>query len=266
MTETTTFTQEWQAWHQQHQDDLAAPHGFLAITAIHWLSGEEQRFTGIPGSWSTDAAGVHVRLDGGEELRDGADVIRGEHDLGLIPERGGHDVQFGDIVIEIARRGGYDILRPRDPQNPLRVDFRGTPAYEPNPDWVVAGRYVPFPEPKDVTVGAAVEGLQHVYSSPGRVEFEVDGRTHSLTTWDGKNPGDLSVLFTDRTSGVTTYAANRSLQIPAPDSGGRVILDFNRAANLPCAYTDLATCPLPPEENRLDFAVEAGEQIPYERR
>jgi uncharacterized protein (DUF1684 family) len=44
-----------------------------------------------------------------------------------------------------------------------------------------------------------------------------------------------------------------------------VVVDFNRAVNLPCAYTDLATCPLPPPENRLPVAIEAGEKIPTER-
>ena len=73
------------------------------------------------------------------------------------------------------------------------------------------------------------------------------------------------MLFTDQTSGRTTYPANRSLSVvPAPD--GAVELDFNRAVNLPCAYTDLATCPLPPAENRLPVAIEAGEKIPYERQ
>jgi uncharacterized protein (DUF1684 family) len=75
----------------------------------------------------------------------------------------------------------------------------------------------------------------------------------------------LFALFTDRTSGVTTYAANRSLAIDPPAADGTVVLDFTRATNLPCAYTDLATCPLPPAENRLPVAVEAGEKIPYER-
>jgi uncharacterized protein (DUF1684 family) len=55
------------------------------------------------------------------------------------------------------------------------------------------------------------------------------------------------------------------LRLPAPAADGTVILDFNHAVNLPCAYTDLATCPLPPAENRLPVAVEAGEKIPYER-
>ena len=64
---------------------------------------------------------------------------------------------------------------------------------------------------------------------------------------------------------VTTYEANRSLSV-VPAADGTVHLDFNRAVNLPCAYTDLATCPLPPAENRLPVAIEAGEKIPYERQ
>jgi hypothetical protein len=54
--------------------------------------------------------------------------------------------------------------------------------------------------------------------------------------------------------------------VAAPDEDGTVILDFNQATNLPCAYTQFATCPLPPAENRLPVAVEAGEQIPYEAK
>jgi uncharacterized protein (DUF1684 family) len=103
-----------------------------------------------------------------------------------------------------------------------------------------------------------------VYAAPGVVEFEVGGQSLTLTAFNGRAPGSLHILFTDATSGVTTYAANRSLPVAAPDSAGTVILDFNRATNLPCAYTDFATCPLPPAGNRLPVAVLAGEQIPYE--
>ena len=76
----------------------------------------------------------------------------------------------------------------------------------------------------------------------------------------------LFALFTDATSGVTTYGACRSLFVAAPAEDGAVLLDFNRATNLPCAYTDLATCPLPPADNRLAVAIEAGELLPYERQ
>jgi uncharacterized protein (DUF1684 family) len=104
-----------------------------------------------------------------------------------------------------------------------------------------------------------------VYDAPGRIEFELDGRQLSLTAFPGHGAGRLMVLFSDATSGVTTYAANRSLALEPPATDGTVVLDFNRAVNLPCAYTDLATCPLPPAENRLPVSVEAGLKIPRER-
>jgi uncharacterized protein (DUF1684 family) len=183
-----------------------------------------------------------------------------------LPEGGGVTAGWGDAAIEVAKRGGHDIVRPRHPANPLRVDYRGTPTYPPDPRWVVPGRYVPFEQPRPTTVGAVVDGLEHVYDAPGRVEFAVDGQPLTLTTFPGHRPGSLSVLFTDATSGVTTYAANREVPLDPPTPDGAITIDFNRAVNLPCAYTDLATCPLPPVENRLPIAIEAGEQIPYERR
>ena len=261
-----TFAQQWQEWHAEHERKLADPHGFLAITSLNWLSPEPARFPDAPGSWSSTDAGVVVELAEGEQLAVGDAVIHGRHSFGVIAERDSVFAGFADAVIEVAKRGGHDIVRPRHPGHPLRADFAGVPAYDPDPRWVAAGRYIPFDEPRDVTVGAAVEGLQHVYASPGQIEFALDGATFRLTAFNGKQPGSLTALFTDATSGVTTYAANRALQVEAPDSQDRVSIDFNRAVNLPCAYTDLATCPLPPAENRLPVAIEAGEKIPFERR
>jgi uncharacterized protein len=259
------FAREWADWHRAHEARLADPHGFLAITAIHWLTGEPQRFPEVPGTWTTGPDGVRVALGAGEELTVDGAAVTGEHSFGVIPERGGVDARYGDTVLEVAKRGGHDILRPRRPGAPLRTAFRGTPAYPPHPRWVLPGRYVAFDRPRPTTVGAAIDGLQHVYDAPGRVEFVLDGRALALTAFPGKEPGSLMVLFTDATSGVTTYAANRALALGVPGDDGAVTLDFNRATNLPCAYTDLATCPLPPAENRLPVAVEAGERIPYER-
>ncbi|MFF4835394.1 DUF1684 domain-containing protein [Streptomyces sp. NPDC001315] len=260
-----SFVQEWEEWHRQKEAVLSGPHGFLAITSLRWLSQEPTRFEDAPGAWSSTSDGIVVELDAGEEITVDEQVVHGRHDFGVLPERSSVYIGWGDAVIEVAKRGGHDIVRPRHPGNPLRTAFTGTPAYEPDPRWVLSGRFLPFDSPRPVTVGAAVEGLEHVYDSPGQVEFELDGTPHRLTAFNGRTPGALMVLFTDKTSGVTTYAANRSLQLPAPDAEGRVTIDFNRAANLPCAYTDLATCPLPPTENRLPVAIETGERIPLER-
>ena len=244
---------------------MADPHGFLAVTNLHWLHEGPQRFADAPGVWSTGPEGVRVVLDEGEELLVDGVAVRGEHDFGVIGERDSLFPVSGDAVIEVAKRGGHDILRPRRPENPLRLAYTGTPAYDPDPRWSVTGRFVAFDEPVATEVGAAVEGLRHVYDAPGDVEFELDGHDLRLTVFPGHPPGSLLALFTDATSGVSTYAANRSLHIAPPAADGTVSLDFNRAVNLPCAYTDLATCPLPPAQNRLPIAVEAGEKTPHER-
>lgn len=259
------FAQQWEEWSRAHHQGLADPHGFLAITSLNWLTEQPTRFPDAPGAWSSTDTGVVVQLDAGEQLTLDGLTLEGRHDFGVIAERDSLALGTGDAVIELGKRGGHDILRPRHPENPLRLAFAGTPAYAPDPRWAVTGRYLPFDAPRATTVGAAVEGLQHVYDAPGQVEFELQGDTYRLTAFNGKAPGSLLVLFTDATSGVTTYAANRAVSVAAPDPDGTVLLDFNRAANLPCAYTDLATCPLPPAENRLPIAVEAGQQIPRER-
>ena len=272
---TADFATEWEQWHAAHERRRADPHGFLAVTHLHWLGAEPSRLEGVPGSWSVKDDAVTVVLEAGESLlRDGKELNSGEPKAegGIavvfdpIAEREGINLTAGPAVVELAKRGGEYIVRPRHPENPLLREYRGTPAYAPDARYAVEGTYVPFEEPRPTTVGAAVEGIVHVYEAPGEIRFELDGQDLTLTAFNGHGPGTLSVLFTDATSGKTTYGANRSLTVGAPDADGRVILDFNRAVNLPCAYTDLATCPLPPSENRLGVAIEAGEQIPHERQ
>ncbi len=260
------FAAAWRAWHAGHEARRADPHGFLAITSLHWLTGTPQRFTDAPGAWHTGPDGVWVRLVGDEYLVVDGTTVRGRYSFGVMPERGGVTVSWGKIEIEVAKRGGRDIIRPRHPDTWLRLKFAGTPAYLPDPRWVITGRYLPFRQPRPVTVAAAAAGLRHVYDAPGQVEFELAGRSLRLTAFPGAEPGGLTVLFADATSGFTTYPASRVLQLGPPGPDGQVVLDFNRAANPPCAYTDLATCPLPPPENRLPVAIEAGEKTPYEHR
>jgi uncharacterized protein len=258
----TAFEQGWADWHRQHEAALASEHGFLAITSLNWLTAEPQRFPDAPGTWRTRADGPVVELGETEEVIIGDVRVTGQYAFGPIPERGGVNAVAGDAVIEVARRGGYNIVRPRHPGHPLRTGFAGVPAYDPDLRWVIPARFVAFAEPRPTTVGSVTEGLQHVYDAPGYVEFERDGRQLRLTAFNGHSPGTLSILFTDATSGLTTYPANRTLQVPAPGADGAVTLDFNRAVNLPCAYTEFATCPLPPAENHLPIAVEAGEKLP----
>lgn len=273
---TDSFAADWAEWHAAHERQRADPHGFLAVTHLHWLTDEPARLDGAPGTWSAEDDVVRLVLRPGERvLRDGqelnADGTGATLFLGPVEEREGlnlrvEDAGAGHTVIELAKRGGRYVVRPRHPLNPLLAGYRGTPVYALNPEYSVTGVFVPFDQPRSTTVGAAVEGIRHVYEAPGELRFRLRGEDLVLTAFNGHAPGTLSVLFTDATSGRTTYAANRSLTVAAPGPDSTVTLDFNRAVNLPCAYTDLATCPLPPAENRLPVAIEAGEKTPYERQ
>jgi hypothetical protein len=66
---------------------------------------------------------------------------------------------------------------------------------------------------------------------------------------DPEHP-ELFLIFRDATSAHGSYPAGRFLYADMPKAG-KVILDFNRAFNPPCAFTAFATCPLPPKQNHL---------------
>jgi hypothetical protein len=260
---TDQFAQQWQEWHTEREHDLAQPYGWLALVSLEWLTETPASYDGVPGLWWQDDTAAYVDPQGAGMTHDGV-AVSGVHRFNLINSGPGTRVVAGDLEVEVARRSGY-LIRVHDPKAPVLREFRGVPAFQPAAEWVLNGRFEPFDQPRPTTVGAVVAGLSHVYQAPGIVRFERDGAEYTLTAFNGKTPDALNILFTDGTSGVTTYAANRSLPVARPSDDGTVSLDFNRATNLPCAFTDFATCPLPPAGNNLPFPVEAGERIPYER-
>jgi uncharacterized protein len=94
----------------------------------------------------------------------------------------------------------------------------------------------------------------------GTVVFKINGEGARLTALGGEPSKGLSFVFNDLTAKTDTYPGGRFLETE-PVVNGRVILDFNRAYNPPCAVTPHATCPLAPKENRLPVAIRAGEKF-----
>lgn len=249
----------WHAWRREREDRLSAPYGYLAITGLHWLTAEPQRFDDVPGDWWIGEDGVEVALGDGETLEVGGRPVRGRHVFGVVDSTG-VEASYGDAVVEIATRGDAPMLRPRHPDHPLRLAHRPTPTYPPSLDWVLAGRFHSYPDAVELGVDTVVDGWVQVEQAIGEVEFTLAGEQRRLVALaDGDA---LWILFADATSGVTTYGAGRQLTVARPGPDGAVVIDFNRAINLPCAYTSFTTCPFPPPANRLPVPVEAGEQKP----
>jgi uncharacterized protein len=245
----SAFESDWNEWHRERERYYGDPLGWVALTGLYWLTDEFQTVADLPGKWRADSDAAYVAGPDGDER---FEPVEGAP--GLL-------VSDGDRRIEIIRRTGSVALRVHDPESPHLQEFHGIPTYAPSEGWVVGGRFTPFEQPRAVTTGAVVEGLEHHHTAVGVIDFELSDGALQLVAFGGRD-GGLGLLFTDATSGVTTYPACRSLSIAAPTADGTVTLDFNRASNLPCAFTDFATCPVAPAENRLPVPIEAGEKNP----
>lgn len=145
---------------------------------------------------------------------------------------------------------------------PARADFEGLPYFPYDTTLVFAVALEPDLA-GDTTYLSTTAGPPRPYVRYGQFAFPVDGRTRRLGVYKAAYPTPVSPLFVpflDATSGRESYAAGRYLEFrERPD--GRYVLDFNRAYQPYCAYDTRFSCPLPPAENRLAFAVRAGERF-----
>ena len=168
-------------------------------------------------------------------------------------------LQLGSLTFQIIKRGDKLGLRVKDKQNPDRINFQGTQFYPADLKWRIDAQFVPYNPPKAVPI-TNVLGMESGESSPGAVKFAVDGNSYQLDAITEKGETKYFMIIADKTSGKETYPAGRYLYVDPPDASGRMVIDFNKAYSPPCAFTKFATCPLPPRQNRLSFAIEAGEK------
>ena len=260
-------------WREARRAALVAEDGWTSLVGLHWLelpahyvgssatSGirlalgpeklglvQQERgrvwFSPEPG---TEVTAEGVPLKGRIELRDAA----GPEPTELVFDEGAGR-------LSLITRGQRRALRMKHAAAPARTDFAGIDYWPVDPGWLLEASFVPHPAGQTIEIGNIVGGIDQL-PNPGAVEFSRDGADYRLEAIEGEG-GGLFLILADRTSGHESYGAGRYLETSAPDAQGRVTLNFNRTYNPPCAFTDFATCPLPPPDNRLDLAVRAGEK------
>ena len=258
-----------QAWRDTHEADYRRD--FVTIAGLHFLEPGTHTVGSAPANGIVLEAAVpatigrltvqtdHVRLDPapgitvtqkGEPVR--APLIMKE------PGRPPADAfSIGDVSLVVHVTGGRLALRVRDPNGSQARAFAGFRWFAIDQAYRVTGRFIKDAAPKKLPVLNTFNGVDE-YDTEGVVEFELLGRVLRLRPFTTR-PKRFYIVFRDASSGAETYPAAWFLYADLQDDG-RVVLDFNKAYNPPCAFNRYTTCPLPLKENVLPVKILAGER------
>lgn len=246
-------------WQSERHAELSSPDSWLGLVGLFWLQpgrnpvGRTATATVVlphgPAllgdlSWA-DGRVVWQPADGPEVAL--ATDLHGAPTL----------VDFENLSFFVVDRDGQLAVRLRDRNWAAKAPFAGLDYFPFDHRWQIVAAWQAIDPPLTMEVPNVSDELKTV-SVAHRAVFEMAGQQVSLLPMA---VGDQEVFFVfrDRSSGRETYGAGRFLKVPVA-AGGKITLDFNRAYNPPCAFTPFATCPLPPPENWLPFAVPAGEK------
>ncbi len=112
------------------------------------------------------------------------------------------------------------------------------------------------------------DGARQAYVKYALIKFALKGKPYQLYIYKNVSFSNVPSLvdylflpFTDDTNNAETYGGGRYIDLKTGDiKNGKVVVDFNKAYNPYCAYSDGYQCPMPPEENNLKLKAEAGEK------
>jgi hypothetical protein len=271
---TEEYTKQIEGWREERRANLLSEDGWFSLVGLYWLepgastfgSGEDADLgfpAGTPeriGTFHLEDGEVTLEPAAGSGLR----IADGEPVAGTIPlaaDTSGDPtvLQLGTLSFYVIERGGKYGIRAKDSASPALQAFEGLEYFPLDPAWRIEAQLEPE-EGATVTVPNVLGQVEDV-RAPGTLTFRAPGGEELHLTPMQEAPGeDLFIVFGDPTNGHGTYGGGRFLYADPPGEDGRVVLDFNRAYNPPCAFTPFATCPLPPDVNKLDVAVRAGEK------
>ena len=269
-----TYRAEVEKWRGEREARLKANGGWLTVAGLFWLKEGPNRFGTDPsadivlpegsapanaGAFVFEGGKTALRLESGVSGSVAGTTVTGPRVMQ--PDTTGRPdvLKLEALSLYVIQRGDRYGIRVKDKNSPVRRDFTGLRWFDVDEAYRIEARWVAHATPRPLKV-PNILGEITTMPSPGYAEFELDGQVVRLAgVLDDPQSVQLFFIMRDETSGKQTYGAGRFLYSDLPKQG-RVILDFNKAYNPPCAFTPYATCPLPPKENWLPVAVEAGEK------
>ena len=262
-----------QDWQTKRLDNLKSENGWLNLVGLYWLKEGQNPFGSneanniIFPEKAPDFIGTITLFKGNLSISINEDIKVFVNDS-LVTERNINTdsddnttiFKMGSLKWHIIKRGEKYGIRLRDLESPLIDQITEIPYFPINPVWRVQATFKKFDSPKKIAI-PNVLGDTEYESCYGLLTFEIEGKEYSLMPLGNGETNDLFLIFADETSAEETYGAGRFLSVEKPNKKGVTYIDFNKATNPPCAFTEFATCPLPPKENILPIKILAGEKI-----
>jgi uncharacterized protein (DUF1684 family) len=236
------YQKDYDAWREDQRQGLSQ---VLPIVGI-WTVNEGETPFGSDSALPIVLPAAHFAARAGVVRRKGGDVT-------IVPEPKAGPVQL------IVTSGGDDRrwLMAVDESHPAVKNPPMLDAYPLDSQWRVAARFDAFEKPRKVRV-PDVRGGEMEFTAPGQLVFRISGEEMRLTAFAESNGPEFFVMFKDPTNQTTTFRGYRILSPKVVKDDEWTVIDFNFAMNPPCAYSKYTTCPLPPPENTLPVAIEAG--------
>lgn len=257
-------------WHQKRVERLTSPTGWMSLAGLYWLRKGENTFgadstndiifpakaPGFIGSFILKDDHITVKI-----LSD-AKILHDDKPIKEIEMTADVDgdptlLSYGTLSWYIIKRSNDFGVRLRDSANPNIESFHGIERYPVDPVWRLEATFEAYNPQTSISI-PTILGTIDEKPCPGALAFEIRNKTYRL---DVLSEGDqFFVIFGDETNKDETYESGRYVYVNEPGSDEKTIIDFNKAYNPPCAFTNFATCPFPPEQNILSVKITAGEK------
>lgn len=259
--------QKWQDWRKDYDLTVIGKGSWLSLAGLYWLTegtntlgSAKNNSIQFPDDTPSYIASINVSNNQLKinVLNNQVLVNSKKIESSELSVKEKTIVSFGNYDFYIIQREIGFAIRLINNHSENIKSFSGTRFYPFSQDWILPARLIQSADSEILKI-PTVYGTTREDKSAGWVEFEVNGELQRLQAVDYGKENLMYVMFSDVTSGDTTYGAGRYIEVEWPDENGNTFIDFNRAYNPACAFTDYATCPLTPKQNRLKVAIKAGE-------
>lgn len=253
---------KWLVWKNKYVKGRSSNDGWLSLAGLYWLSAGKNTLGSakdnmhqlppeMPRYYGT------INVDGDKLTFSGANT-ESERQTERLLKLNETEISYKNFKFYIIKREDRFAIRLQNLEHPNIAKYAGAKFYPYSNKAVISARLIQPEKPRTINIATAY-GTIRESDFAGVLEFYLEEKKYKLEAVSYGKDSPMSLMFVDETGQDTTYGAGRYLSVNWPTEGDSTTIDFNYAYNPPCAITTFATCPLPPRQNRIDVAIEAGE-------